>query len=232
MIVIAHRGATGKTVENTLGAFEKALKVNAQMIELDVHACKSGELVVMHNFNVKRSTNGKGKINKLNWNELSELLIGNHEHIPLLSETLDLINAKAKLNIEIKGKHTAKNLTVLLKDAVNRLNWQYSDFLISSFDHRQLKEFHHLLPEIPIGILFSGSPRLDDKFLNFFNPFSINVNIKFVSKAVVEAVHRKSLKIYVYTINKPAEILNMKQLGVDGIFTDFYEKAVELLKKT
>lgn len=89
---IGHRGAKGYTVENTLESFQKAIDLNVDAIELDVHVCKTGELIVFHDFTLERLTNGKGEISKSSLEELKKLRINEKFKIPTLIEALDFID--------------------------------------------------------------------------------------------------------------------------------------------
>src|SRR5271169_4061192 len=110
-ILIAHRGASAIEPENTLAAFKKALEFPfVKMIELDVYAIPSGQLMVIHDDKVDRTTNGKGYVMKSSFEYLRSLNAGRNrgkvEKIPILSEVIDLVDRKAKVNIELKGRNT------------------------------------------------------------------------------------------------------------------------------
>ena len=110
LLKISHRGACGYEPENTLASFKKAIEINADMIELDVHVCKTGEVVVIHDEKVNRTTNGKGYVSQKNLESLKKLDAGKGKKIPTLIEVLDLVNKRVKVNIELKGKKTAERL--------------------------------------------------------------------------------------------------------------------------
>ena len=103
MLVIAHRGASGNLPENTLAAFQKAIELGAEMIELDVHLCKTRELVVIHDAHVNRTTDGHGLVSHKTLSELQKLNAGNGEKIPTLQEVFDLVNGKLKSISSLKG---------------------------------------------------------------------------------------------------------------------------------
>src|SRR6056297_2287931 len=104
VLKIGHRGAMGYEPENTLRSFKKAIELNVDMVELDVYVCSSGELVVIHDDKVDKTTNGKGYVSEKSFDELRKLDAGMGEKIPTLQEVLDLIDKRAKVNIELKGK--------------------------------------------------------------------------------------------------------------------------------
>jgi len=156
-ILIGHRGASSLAPENTLSSFEKALDFGVDMIELDVHCCKSGELVVFHDYTVERMTDGVGYIVDKTLTQLKMLTIKNKEQIPTLQEVLNLVNRRCKINIELKGEHTGKAVAIFLKDFLKK-NWQHGDFLVTSFNFYELYDFNRELPEVPIGIIFGCLP--------------------------------------------------------------------------
>ncbi len=105
---IGHRGAAGHAPENTLDSFRKAVELECDMTELDVHVCASGEVVVIHDETLDRTTDGKGQVSDHKLSELKQLDAGNGEEIPTLAEVLMLLKDKVMLNIELKGLGTAK----------------------------------------------------------------------------------------------------------------------------
>jgi glycerophosphoryl diester phosphodiesterase len=115
MQIIGHRGASGYEPENTLRSFQKAIDLGVEMIELDVYTCKSGELVVMHDDKVNRTTNGNGYVFNMTLTELKTLDAGKGEKVPTLVEVFDLINKKIAINVELKGEGTAESTAELIQ---------------------------------------------------------------------------------------------------------------------
>jgi glycerophosphoryl diester phosphodiesterase len=223
MIAIAHRGASGYEPENTLAAFKKALELGVDMVELDVYVLEDGNVVVIHDKKVNRTTNGKGYVRNKTVNELKQLDAGNGETIPTLQEVLDLVKRKAKVNIELKGKGTAQPVSNILKEYIQKKGWNYTDFLVSSFDHNELRAFTQLLPQILIGVLIIGIFVQFDKYKKM-NAYSVHMWSKLVRKSLIEKAHKRGLKLFVYTVNNSNEIKKMKDLGVDGIFSNYPDK--------
>ena len=221
---IGHRGAMGYEPENTLISFKKALDLNVDMTELDVYVCKTGELVVIHDDKVDRTTNGIGYVVEKTFDELRQLDAGKGEKIPTLSEVLDLIDKKIQINIELKGTGTARPVYELLEYYVKNKEWQYDDFLISSFNHYELKEFNTLNPNIKIGALITGIPIGYAEFAEKVNSSTVNPDIEFINKEFVDDAHNRGLDVYVYTVNDLDDIEKMKSLGVDGIFSNFPDR--------
>ncbi|MCX6799927.1 MAG: glycerophosphodiester phosphodiesterase family protein [Candidatus Falkowbacteria bacterium] len=221
---IGHRGAMGYAPENTLASFQKALDLKVDMIEFDVHVCKSGELVVIHDDKVDRTTNGEGYVKNLTLKELQSLDAGSWEIIPTLENALDLINRKVKINIELIGEKIAEPVFKLIEEYVKNKNWQYDDFWISSFNHYQLEEFSALNPQIKIGALIEAIPIGYAEFTEGMNASSVNLSLAFIDQAFVDDAHRRGLKVFVWTVNELDDILRMKNLGVDGMFSNFPDR--------
>ncbi len=115
MLKIGHRGAMGYAPENTLGSFAKALELGVDGIELDVHVCKSGEVVVIHDERVDRTTNGKGQVKEMTLKELKELDAGKGERIPTLEEVLDFVDRRAFIDIELKAEGIGNSVADIVR---------------------------------------------------------------------------------------------------------------------
>jgi glycerophosphoryl diester phosphodiesterase len=229
-ILIAHRGASEIEPENTLASFKKALEFPfIKMIELDVHAIPSGELMVIHDNKVNRTTNGQGSIMKLSFEYLRSLDAGcrsgkgrstrKREIIPTLNEVLDLIDRRVKVNIELKGKDTAEPLKRVVEEYLAK-GWKHDDFLVSSFNHEELRKFKLLMPGMPVGVLFSGKPLGCAEYAQRIKAYSINPSVKFTNKEIVDDAHGRGLKVFCWTLKEADEIQRMRKLGVDGIFVN------------
>ena len=223
MLVIAHRGASSTQPENTLASFEKAVDLGAEMVELDVHLCKTGELVVIHDYSLKRTSNSHGLVSHKTLSDLQILDAGNGEIIPTLNEVFELIDGKAKINIELKGQSVAAETARLIQSKIQERKQKAEDFIISSFHHKQLKEFHALMPDVPIGILYERDPKGYQKLAQELDAFSINLSINHADKKSIREIHQHRLQVWVYTVNSVEEFERMKALGVDAVFTNFPE---------
>lgn len=222
--IIGHRGAMGYAPENTLKSFKKAMEYDIDAVELDVYACKSGELVVIHDEKVDRTTNGKGYVIDKTYDEIKTLDAGQNEKVPLLSEVLDLIDKKVKVNIELKGANIAKPVNDLIEDYVKQKEWEYDDFLISSYDHCELKKFNEINPKIEIGALVYGIPIGFAEFAEKLNATYAILAIEFINQEFVDDAHNRGMKVYVCTVNDLDDIKRMKALGIDGIISNFPDR--------
>lgn len=223
LICLAHRGASGHAPENTLAAFKKAVKLGADWIELDVFAVEN-ELVVIHDNRLERTTNGTGNVTDRSLAYLRGLDAGNGQRIPLLPEVLELTARQIKINIELKGPDTAVPVTSLVETYVKDHGWRYEDFLVSSFDHRQVKEAKMRCPALPVAPNITGVPLGLDRLAAELAPFSIHVDADFVTAALVADIHRLGCPAFIFTANTDDEIERLRNLGADGVFTNFPER--------
>ncbi len=222
---IGHRGACGYEPENTLISFKRALDLGVDMVELDVYQCASGELVVMHDDTLDRTTNGTGNVWEKSLTELKKLDAGNGQKIPTLAEVFDLVNKRVKINIELKGENTALLTAQLIYKYVTTKGWVFDDFYVSSFNHAELALFHQACPEVKIGGLYEGTDAPLAAFKKDFSAYAaIGISKNSLTQEYVDEAHRRNLEIYVYTVNDAQEIKMMKEMGVDGIFCNYPDK--------
>ena len=219
---IGHRGACGYEPENTLRSFKKALDLNVDMVELDVHNCKSGELVVIHDEKINRTTNGKGLVKDLTLNELKQFNAGLSETIPTLEEVLNLIDRKVEVAVELKGEHTAAPVAKLIEKYVDKNGWSYDDFLVISFNHDEVFEFKNLCPNVRVGLTFSKIPRNKKALEKQMNNISFLVtSFKQINSEFIMQMNEKRVKVIVYTVNKIDDVKRMTDFGVYGIASDY-----------
>lgn len=225
MIAIGHRGACGHEPENTLRSVRRALELGAAAIEVDVRFVEN-ELLVIHDATLERTTNGRGRVSQKSLAELRALDAGKGERIPTLREVLDAVDRRAWVNIELKGRGTAEPVARLLGEYVREHGWRPEDFLVSSFRRRELREFQRTAEGggIPIGVLFVRSARRFASTAAHFHASAIHPPLRRTTRRLVERAHALGLKVFVYTVNAPADIEKMRALGVDGVFTDFPER--------
>ncbi|MBU2576494.1 MAG: glycerophosphodiester phosphodiesterase [Nanoarchaeota archaeon] len=223
VLKIGHRGVASYAPENTLASIRKALELGVDMVELDVRFCKTGEVVVIHNKKVNRTTNGRGLVSEKTLTELKELKINKTEKIPTLAEVLNLINRKCKVNIELKGAGTPEPISKIVKAYVKN-GWSYNDFLVSSYNFSMLEEIRKINPRIQIGLLMEKAPKEIIGLARELKAYSINPRLKYITKKFVDDAHKGGLKVFVYTVNKLKDIEKMKGMGVDGIISDFPDR--------
>ena len=224
MYIFAHRGASGHFPENTLLAIEQALLAKADGIEIDVF-CVEGELVVIHDANVSRTTNGKGRLNNFTLAQLQKLDAGQGQHIPTLWQVLQLVNNQCLLNIELKGSDTAAPLLSLLIKAQLELGTDPQLLLISSFNHQLLMQVKQQRPELKLGALTASLPKDYAQFAQDLSAWSVNCDKDFINELMIKDAHQRGLKVLVYTVNDAETTQQLRDLGVDGIFCNFPAEA-------
>jgi len=221
---IGHRGAKAHLAENTLESIQKALDFKVDAIEIDVHRCKTGELVVIHDFTLDRTTNGSGEIAKKTLAELKSLKVEEKFEIPLLTEVLDLIEGKCTINIELKGLNTASETSEIIKKYLAEKNWKYEDFIVSSFQKNELFQTRKLDENVPLGILSKASVTEAIELGKLLKASAIHPSLGIITRDNVKASHEAGFKVNVWTVNEPEDIARMREFGVDGIISDFPDR--------
>jgi glycerophosphoryl diester phosphodiesterase len=224
IVTIGHRGAAGYVAENTLASFEKAISLGVDMVELDVRRCKTGELMVIHDDKIARTTNGRGMVHNLTLEQLRQFQTKNKQLIPTLAEVFDLVNRRAVINIELKVAGIAQRAEALVTSYVKEKGWSYDDFIISSFQHKELIALKEYNPQIRRAPLFERLPRDFSATIATIAPYAINPSYRTVTPAMVEMLHQQGIKIFVWTVNKEKQIKKMVALGVDGIISDYPDR--------
>ena len=225
LFCFGHRGARGHEPENTLRSIRKALELGADGIEVDVYFVV-GELVVIHDRTLGRTTNGHGFVMKKSLAYLRSLDAGLGEQIPTLAEVFDTVNHRAIINVELKGPNTAAPVVALMDEYVRQRGWRYEEFVVSAFDHSQIQAVKKLRPEIRTGALMARAGRNAAPRAERLGAWSLNPAKEQVTPALVADAHRRGLKVFAFTVNAPADIARMETCGVDGVFSDFPERVV------
>ena len=229
-LVIAHRGASGVAPENTLAAFEVAISAGADAIELDVTRCSSGELLVIHDSTVDRTTNGSGLVHTMSYLVLRDLDAGcwfseefRGQQLPSLSEVLDSVGGRIKLNIEIKGHRLRdERIEVDIAGLVRQRHLEDS-VVISSFNPLSLRRMRQIAPGIKRGLLYSSEmpfylARAWSRVL--VSPDALHPHYTMVDESYVRWARRKGYRVNVWTVNHLPEMERLIALGVDGIITN------------
>ena len=225
-IIIAHKGASGYAPENTLLSFRRALELRAHMIELDLRETLDGELVCIHDPTVDRTTNGNGEVHNLTYKELQELDAGKGEQIPLLNDVLRFASGKIKVNIDLKVIEVEKKLLDLIED-----HKMVQDILISSFFHGTLETIRDLSESVATAILTEVPMDELVCYALDFNANAINPHHKLVTPELIQDAHRVDLKVYPWTVNKWHTMKELLTFGVDGLITDFPDRAVDVMRE-
>jgi glycerophosphoryl diester phosphodiesterase len=228
--IFAHRGASAYAPENTLAAFELAVRQGADGIELDAKLTVDGQVVVIHDQKVDRTTEGSGWVRDMPLAEIKRLDAGSHfdcafrgEPIPTLNEVFEAVGHLTFINVELTNY---ASLTDDLPERVATLVKKHrlqKRVLFSSFNPLALIRVRRKLPETPVGLLaLPGFPGAwarswPGEWLNYQ---ALNAETRDVSAKLVNRLHHRGKRIYVYTVNQMEAMHHLFDLGVDGLITD------------
>lgn len=221
MLKIAHRGASGYKVENTLSAFTAAVKLGVDIVELDIRRCKTGEAIVIHD----KFINSKNiKIKKLSLKELQHIHLAGNEKIPTLQEALAVIPTSVKVDIDIKDAKATMEVIYAIEDAVKK-GRSYNDFLVTTYNPTILFTINRHNNRIGTSFLIFFLPTTFIRLAaRFHNTVSVQLKLKHVSQQTLTLAHQFGLQVWAWVANEPEEIKRLKQMKVDGIITDFPDR--------
>lgn len=236
--LVAHRGASDIAPENTLAAIRKALDSPADFIEIDIHQTKDGELVLMHDASLNRTTNGKGAIAEYSLAEIKKLDAGlwfdstfQNERVPTLEEVLKLVKGRKKLLIEIKKADDnfysgieAKTLELIRQHRAQQwcvIQSFYDDVLEKIWANEFAVVTHKLIiGKVPfLPLYFDHRPRWGS-FEKFDRAAAINPHRYFATRSLVKHLHNRGFKTFVWTVDNPQTINSLLAMGVDGVLTN------------
>lgn len=233
--IMAHRGASGICLENSKQAFSKAIEFKSDYIELDVRKCYTGELIVMHDSKVNRTTNGDGYVKNMSLEEIKKLILINGEKILTLDEALDFINDKCKLNIEIKSRIVDYDVADKVVESIKSRNLE-SNVVISSFNHKILRYIKHSSSDIKTAALFiqKKTPGVFLRRLHYVENFIrktkhinadfMNLPHQFITNKIVSKAIENNLKVTAWTVNSDKIMSRIKDLGIYAIITDYPQR--------
>ena len=226
--IIGHRGAAGDRLENTLEGFEHAIDLGVDAIELDVQEHGS-TLWVFHDSKLERLTGTPGRFE--NHADPGSLQLSNGASIPTLKQVLDLAWGRVPINIEIKA---VKNLGLLLDllgrynkaeiAAENGLPW----ILISSFNHRALLQLRQRACPWPLAPIDTRVPANIDYEIEHIAPYSWHFDDDFVDYYLITQLREQGIPSFVFTVNDPERARELRRRGINGIFTDYPQRMLEL----
>lgn len=225
---IAHRGASGEAPEHTRAAFRRALEYQVDMIELDVHLSRDGELVVIHDDDLGRTTNGAGRVRDLDLAGLRALDAGAWfgapfagERILTLGEVIDRIGG-TRLNVELKSARPDwRNQALRLVDILRRTD-RVDSTVVSCFDPEALAVVRDVEPDARLGLLWAQTD-MDAAWdwAERLRATSFHPHWTLATAATLAAAHHRQLAVLVWTVNEVALMGQLVTAGVDGIISDF-----------
>ncbi|MDQ3680257.1 MAG: glycerophosphodiester phosphodiesterase [Actinomycetota bacterium] len=238
--VVAHRGASAYAPENTLPAIEEALRMKADFVEIDVQMTADGQLVVMHDTTLARTTNveelfpdrAPWRVADFTLEEIKQLDAGSWfdesfagTEVPTLAEVLEAMRGRAGLLLEVKSPNLYPGIgEAILEVLGDRGGWvqaaaRAGRLVVQSFDWEFMKSFNDLAPQIPAGLL--GGPPTEEQLVELSEwADQINPSFRRVDEQFVDLVHRVGMVTWPYTVNDPEQMRRLIELGVDGIITN------------
>lgn len=229
MIIFAHRGASGYAPENTMAAMKKAIALGTNAIEFDIHNVE-GELYVFHDRRLDNKSSGSGLIEEVSRQYLSSINVEG-EPIPTLWEIMNYLSQHDCLvNIELKGMKSLEPFIKIYPRLVKDLHIAPENLLISSFHHGFLAKFRHLFPLSRIAPLFEGIELQANSTAHKLDAYSLHLSLSFINQEIITQAQAEGRKVFVYTVDHEEDIIGLRQMGVDGIFTNFPDRAANILK--
>ncbi len=234
VMAIAHRGASAEAPENTVAAFDEAIRLGARAVEMDVRLCKDGIPVILHDATVDRTTNGTGAVSDLTRFDLLRLDAGSWKHprfagtrIPLLTEALQAISDDAIPVLELKTEMDPVILHRLLDE------FSVSErAVILSFEPDLLQAVHRRMPHTAIGLL-SDQWRPDlPRTCRALGAGILALDTGVLNAERIKAAHENHLRIWTYTPNDAGSIAACAAIGVEGIITDHPELIRRAIKRS
>lgn len=229
-LIVAHRGSSAHAPENTLAAFRLAAEQGAHAVELDAKLSADGQVVVIHDKTVDRTTRGTGAIHDLTLAKMKTLDAGSFfgeqfagERIPTLEEVFAEVGQRVLINVELTNYAAPlDNLVACVADLVSNFHLE-ERILFSSFHPLNLYRAAQLLPEVPRAIL-AGPDRSGwwarSLMMRPVSPEAVNPYFSDASAFYIQRQHENCRKVYVWTVDDPAEMLRLVHDGADGIITD------------
>ena len=225
--ITAHRGDCSGAPENTLAAFELAIENGADIIELDVRQTKDGEIVVMHDENLKRVCGVNKKVGKLTYEELQKYSPGKkyrgpneelyrEEKIPTLQEVIDLVGDRAKLNIELKPAKTDKNLSQRVAEIIAE-NDYYDNCFVASLTYGSIRRIK--LSDPKVKTVYVMAVAMGDFYdLEYADGFSIKY--RYINNEIIKQAHKRGKDVYAWTVDDKQILESMMLMNVDSIITN------------
>ncbi|MEZ4704806.1 MAG: glycerophosphodiester phosphodiesterase family protein [Bdellovibrionota bacterium] len=230
--LIGHRGFPAMAPENTLSSIDLAIEAEADMIEIDVSFTRDKKIVVIHDDTLQRTTNGKGKVRDMNWSVIEKLDAGSWfseefegEGVPLLKDVLEKVAlSQMPLNIEIKSESVGSELSGGIEEQVLemvRREYQLKQVVFSSFSSLAVRRIKQLEPHSSSALILEHELSQDPMYLiQDLSIDAIHMNQKKTTSSHVEVCKQAGLTVRCYTVNDPRRMQDLRNMGVDGIFTD------------
>lgn len=212
-LTVGHRGVMGVEPENTLRSFRRAEQAGLDQVELDLHLSKDGALVVMHDAEVDRTTDGSGLVRDLTLDEIRALDAGLGERVPVFEEVLDAV--RGPIQAEIKDAAAARALAGALRGrgATGRVS-------VLSFHDEALAEIRTLLPEVATVLVAGGSGPDIVPRAQAVGARLVSLDLTLLALDTVRRCHAAGIQVIAWTVNTAQDWALARALGLDGAVTD------------
>lgn len=240
MRIFAHRGYSGKYPENTMLAFEGALKLSVNGIELDVHKTKDGKLAAIHDESIDRTFLGNGLVKDYDLRDLKKLENRDEKFrenidsiIGTLEEVILLVSFKDDFVLNIELKTDVIHYNGIEEDVLEMLDSydMIENTIISSFNHESLKICKKINKNIKTAALYSEPIEDIVNYAKELGVYAIHPDYKLVDKSLIKKCHENNILVNAYTVNEKEDIERLIEEGIDGIITDYPNIALEILKR-
>jgi glycerophosphoryl diester phosphodiesterase len=214
LLKIGHRGAKAYEPENTLRSFQRAIELGVDAVELDVRKTKDNKIVVIHNSDLNKTTDGSGLVSDFTLEEIQKFVTAKGEHVPTLGEVLDFVDKRVKVLVELKETGIEEQVLDVIQE-----KGLIENVIIISFHEEALRKVRQLNDKVATGLTYVRHKNPVQSALELKAEYLLPL-YRFTHSANVKKAHEKGLKVIVWTINTPEEAAEYKKKGVDGIATD------------
>jgi glycerophosphoryl diester phosphodiesterase len=239
VLIIGHRGALGNAPENTMASFEIGLEQGCDLVETDIHVSRDGALICMHDAEVSRTTDGKGRIKDMTVDEIKKLDAGSWfgerfrgQRVPVLSELLEWARTRIPLVIEIKGDPLpAPGIEAALLSELRRYDL-VEQVMVIGFHHDSLRRIKDLEPRVATGLTYSC--RLYDTVgaARATRADSIRPHWSYWSQELVQQCHKAALTTHAWVANDEKMTAYLCEMGIDSLGVDFPDRVRPYLDRT
>ena len=223
---IAHRGASGRGLapENTLAAFEKALDIGVDMLEIDVRVTGDGQLIVLHDPSLDRTTDCEGIVREMGLDEIRQADAGDGERVPILREVFDLARNRAPILLEIKSDFIAERVVQAIADAQIE-----EQVVVQSFNPQTVERVKRLAPHLPSSLLIGELPttpsrvrarRLVSQVLEV-GANTLSIWHATLTPSLIEEMRKRGIAVWAWTVDEEITMRDLAMMGVQGVVTNY-----------
>ena len=223
---IAHRGASGRGLapENTLAAFEKALSIGVDMLEIDVRVTGDGQLIVLHDPSLDRTTDREGIVREMILEEIRQADAGDGERVPILREVFDLARHRAPILLEIKSDFIAELVVQAIAEA------EFSEqVVVQSFNPQTVERVKRLAPHLPSSLLIGELPTTPSRFrarrlvsqVLEIGANTLSIWHATLTPSLIEEMRKRGIAVWAWTVDEEIAMRDLAMMGVQGLVTNY-----------